>query len=365
MEQIDIIDIIDNRASARLQIASDCMPAPPETRHSACRCDYPFTKLINQISSTFEKDILKIIPSDVIIYVILSYLVYKCTKESDINIKSLFGYFKTDGRRTKWLIWRGLYYNDANKLSYPMKSNLFSYDDPLEYICKDNIKKLISFPHLTSLILHSCNISELKEYPHLISLTIIYCNNISKLKEYPHLTSLTIRSCHSINELKEYPYLTFLTIRSCHNINELKEYPCLTSLTLRSCDNIDELKKYPLLTYLNIRSCNNIRELKEYPLLTSLNLWLCDNISVLREYPMEGSRSNPTYPMEGSRIRKSKDFRAVEKLLKSKPIYPMEGSRSKPTYPLLTSLRITYCEYLKNIKTKNKEEIQRYIQEYT
>nr|QBK89348.1 MAG: hypothetical protein LCMiAC02_04430 [Mimivirus LCMiAC02] len=43
--------------------------------------------------------------------------------------------------------------------------------------------------------------------------------------------------------------------------------------------------------------------------------------------------NNPTYPMERSRLRKSEDFRAVEKLLKSNPTYPMEGSRSKPTYP--------------------------------
>ena len=277
--------------------------------------DNSLTKLMNKISSTFEKGILKIIPYDVIIYIILPYLVYKCTKESDISIKSLFGYFETDGRRTKWLIWRGLCYNDTNKLPYSMQSKSFYYD-PLEYICKDNIKKIISFPYLTSLILYNCNISELKEYPHLISLTIRYCNNISRLKEYPLLTSLNIRSCHNITKLEEYPYLNSLTLRSCHNIYELKEYPYLTLLTIRSCNNINELNEYPLLIYLNIRSCHNINKFKKYLLLASLTIRNCDNINKLK------------------------------------------------VYPLLTSLNILECKYLEDIKTKNKEEIQRYIQEY-
>ena len=128
------------------------------------------------------------IPLEVIIYVILPYLQYKYyyyKKDNTINIKTLFGYFKSDYNRTIWLIWRGLY-------------------------CKYEI-------------------CELKEYPLLTSLTLNYCKDTFNLIECPLITSLSLNCCYRINELKEYSYLTSLTLKHTA-ISELKEYPLLTSL---------------------------------------------------------------------------------------------------------------------------------------
>ena len=137
------------------------------------------------------------IPSEVIIYVILPYLQYKCNENSDLNIETLFGYFKLDYNRKIWLIWRGL-------------------------------------------SLENNDISELKECPLFTSLKILgiglFNNKISKLKEYPLLTSLTLSYC-AIKELKEYPLLTSLELEGV-DISELKEYPLLTSLTLKYCKMI-------------------------------------------------------------------------------------------------------------------------------
>ncbi len=172
------------------------------------------------------------IPSEVIIYVILPYLQYKYKKKNDLNIKTLFGYFKLDcmsacseklkvpgpsasSNREIWLIWRGLWY---------------------EY----RITKLITYPLLTSLRLNDCFvINELKEYSYLTSLTLKK-NNISELKEYPHLTSLAINRCRMISELKEYPLLTYLTLKEC-KISELKEYPLLIFLSISGCEHLEDI----------------------------------------------------------------------------------------------------------------------------
>ncbi len=244
------------------------------------------------------------IPSEVIIYKILPYLQYEYQKRDDINIKTLFGYFKSDYNREIWLIWRGLNATIA--------------------------EKLISFPLLISLRIYSSNIEELIEYPLLNSLQLIDCDpsygeTIYDLIEYPLLTYLEIYNCENIYDLVEYPLLTSLTIDN-RNIIELKEYTLLTSLTIGDC-NIRELKEYTLLTSLKIDSCDNIRELKEYPLLTSLIIKNCGNIRELKEYTME-------------------------------------GSRSKPTYKLLTYLEIYNCDHLKNITTNKKRKIQKYMKKY-
>ena len=49
---------------------------------------------------------LKEIPYRIIIYEILPYLQYECSKIDDVNVKNLFGYFKYDYTRKNELIWR-------------------------------------------------------------------------------------------------------------------------------------------------------------------------------------------------------------------------------------------------------------------
>ncbi len=247
------------------------------------------------------------IPFRIIIHNILPYLQYRYNKNSNFDdIKTLFGYFKSDYSRKKWLIWRGL---DCYK-----------------------INKLKKYPLLTSLKFKSCKISELKKYPLLTSLKIEDCYKISKLNKYPLLTSLRLYFC-TINELKEYPLLINLQILAS-KINELKEYPLLTYLTISG--KISELKEYPLLTTLTLQDCSKISKLKEYPLLTFLSLWKC-KISELKEYP----------------------------LLTSLIINSCNKINGLKEYPQLTYLSIVKCKHLEDIHTKNKEDIQRYIKKYT
>ena len=66
------------------------------------------------------KKFLKEIPYRIIIYEILPYLQYEFSKNNHLNIKTLLGYFKYDYTRKNWLIWRGLYSECTIKLiEYP------------------------------------------------------------------------------------------------------------------------------------------------------------------------------------------------------------------------------------------------------
>ncbi len=217
------------------------------------------------------------IPSEVIIYVILPYLQYVCWEKKDLNVKTLFGYFKSDCmsalseklkvlrpntscNRKIWLIWRGISLMFCDKIElkeYPLLTSL-----KLE---ESDMDDLIECPLLTSLYI--CGfIRELKEYPLLTSLSLHECfepYEISELIEYPFLTSLTLCQCFEISELKEYPLLNFLKIKDCSKISELKEYPLLTSLTIDNGSyDISELKEYSFLTSLYIKDCKYLEDIE-------------------------------------------------------------------------------------------------------
>ena len=132
------------------------------------------------------KEVLSNIPSEIVIYEILTYIIYETESYNGLTIKDLFGYFNEGEYRIVYQIWSNI--KIGKKYNY-------------KYI---NIKKFPQLERLTSLYLYKCN-------------------KIEAIPQLERLTSLSLHSCDKIEVIPKLERLTFLNVQHCPNLEDIEE----------------------------------------------------------------------------------------------------------------------------------------------
>jgi len=164
-----------------------------------------------------KKEGLSDIPNEIVIYEILSNIIYKTEDDSELKINDLFGYFKNDWKyREVYQVW------DNIKI------------DPM---CKcTDIKKILKLERLTSLTIVKCEkIETICHLKRLTSLYLLGCDKIETIHHLERLTSLSLCLCNKIEAIPKLEKLTSLTITKCNQIESISKLERLTSLTLYGC----------------------------------------------------------------------------------------------------------------------------------
>ena len=106
------------------------------------------------------KEVVSNIPSEIVIYEILTYILYKTEDVNELKIKDLFGYFNEGKYRIVYQIW----------------SNIAI-----------DIRNLYTFSKI-----------KIPQLERLTSLTIEYCGKIEAIPQLERLASLNLWACYKI-----------------------------------------------------------------------------------------------------------------------------------------------------------------------
>ncbi|PON98833.1 NB-ARC domain, LRR domain containing protein [Trema orientale] len=149
----------------------------------------------------------------------------------------------------------------------------------------DGYQSVIPFPSLETLKFESmlnwedwssCGVEGGKEFDQLQKIEI---RNCPKLRKFSHcfaaLKKMSIKGCE---ELIALPRLSM----SHDSITECREFPCLLELSIWACPNLQQLpRSFPSLTMLEIDGCQSLAELPKLPSICDLELENC-NVNVLQ-----------------------------------------------------------------------------------
>jgi len=159
--------------------------------------------------SGVKKEGLKDIPNEIVIYEILSNIIYETKGDSELKLNDLFGYFINEGKYRK---------------VYQVWGNIV-------------IKKIIGG-------VHECvKIRKIPQLERLTSLSLSCCEKIEAIPQLERLTSLSLWLCDKIEAIPQLERLTSLTLKYCNKIEEIPQLERLTSLTVEDCDYLVNIKE--------------------------------------------------------------------------------------------------------------------------
>ena len=94
------------------------------------------------------KEVLNNIPYDVVIYEILTYILYETKGNNELKIKDLFGYFNEGEYRIVYQIWSNIKIGEKNKYNNIKK---FPQLERLTYLSLKGCDKIEAIPQLERL----------------------------------------------------------------------------------------------------------------------------------------------------------------------------------------------------------------------
>ena len=174
------------------------------------------------------KEVLNNIPYEVIIYEILTYVIYETEGDNELKIKDLFGYFNEGNYRKVYQIW----------------SNIV-------------IEKIIEDEYIF------IKIKTIPQLERLTSLSLMRCNKIEAIPQLERLTSLSLWSCEKIEVIPQLERLTSLSLYLCDKIEAIPQLERLTSLYLYCCEKIEAIPQLERLTSLTLNNCRKLKSIKE------------------------------------------------------------------------------------------------------
>jgi len=142
----------------------------------------------------------------------------------------------------------------------------------MKYFFKFNT--ISNFNLLETLVLESCNISNIDKLPSLNSLILYKLSSLEYIFDSNKLKIFVIQDCHSLVEIPKFTNLVELTISNCKSIKFIPYFKYLSNLVI---DNFHYDLFIPTFTNLKILVIYNCMHKSYVPILKN-KLEFCDNI---------------------------------------------------------------------------------------